>query len=731
MRRRPSPWRDLQVALVTGASSGIGAATARRLAARGLQVALVARRRDRLETLARELRAAGGVAVTIVADLAKADAPARVHDEATRALGSIDVLISNAGFGYFGLFEAMSEEDARGMIALHSLAASALTRLVLPGMIERGRGSVILVGSVVSHIGAAGTSVYAATKAYLDTFAAGVHREVRGAGVHVGIVKPGPVRTEFYGTPRRGGGIPGQDLGIEPSAVARAIEVAISRRRREVFVPGVFRVVKHTELLSGVLDRVAPHVLARVLPRANAVDDARPRPARPPLVRAPPGLGSVAPMIRDPTGFLLRSFREYGPIFRVRLLSQERVVIAGPEANAFMARQADDALGNAVTWGPFGRELETTTNLTSLDGAHHRALRSALRRGYSRSVLNERVPEVIAMTRAELGSWPAGADVPIVAAMRRLVSLQLGQLLCSASPGEGLADITEVITTALNVLVVQRWPRIMLRRAAYRRAKQRMFHHAERVLRDHEQPGRAPRPRDLVDDLFEAIARDPMLLPTRQDLRVQALGPFIAGLDTVANLAVFFLYELVRDAALLERVRAEIDALFVGPLPPLQALIEALPTTHATLRETLRVYPIAPALARTALSSFEFAGYTIAPETPVLVATSVTHRMPELFAAPERFDPDRFLPPREEHKQAFALTGFGLGAHRCLGASLAEAQLLVIAATLLHSGDLTLAAGHERVRPKIAPTLTAGPRFRLRYRGPRRHPRRDAERARP
>ncbi|WP_205697838.1 SDR family oxidoreductase [Conexibacter sp. SYSU D00693] len=193
--------RDDGTALVTGASSGIGEEFARQLAAKGYGVTLVARRRERLEALAEELRKAHGVRVEVApCDLADQDACERlVRDVEAQGL-TIDVLVNNAGFGIYRAFASSDLDREFEQLAVLVGAVVQLDGLVLPGMLERGRGAIINVSSTAGLQPLPGNGTYAACKAFVQLHTEALHEEVRGTGVTVTAVAPGPVRTEFQET---------------------------------------------------------------------------------------------------------------------------------------------------------------------------------------------------------------------------------------------------------------------------------------------------------------------------------------------------------------------------------------------------------------------------------------------------------------------------------------------------------------------------------------------------
>ncbi len=183
-------------ALVTGASSGLGAAYARALARAGHPVVLVARNGARLESLANSLSQEWGVETQVLAaDLHVESERLRVAERLRDARNPVDVLINNAGYGIAGDLAESDEREEAEHLAIHVTAPLELTKAVLPGMVERGRGRIVFVSSVAGYL-ARGT--YSAHKAWGLSLARSLHETYRSAGVHVSAVAPGFIRTEFH-----------------------------------------------------------------------------------------------------------------------------------------------------------------------------------------------------------------------------------------------------------------------------------------------------------------------------------------------------------------------------------------------------------------------------------------------------------------------------------------------------------------------------------------------------
>ncbi|WP_137872142.1 SDR family oxidoreductase [Rhodococcus sp. Q] len=185
--------------LVTGASSGLGAEFARRFADRGADLVLVARRADRLEQLADELRGDYGVTVTVLpADLAAAGAAARLRGELTARGIRVGSLINNAGFGTFGDFASADLDRLDSEIQLNVNALVELSHVFMPDLLAGHGGALVNIASTTAFQPIPGMAVYAATKAFVLSFSEALWAEARGTGLTVLAVCPGPTRTEFF-----------------------------------------------------------------------------------------------------------------------------------------------------------------------------------------------------------------------------------------------------------------------------------------------------------------------------------------------------------------------------------------------------------------------------------------------------------------------------------------------------------------------------------------------------
>ena len=243
-------------ALITGASSGIGETFARRLAADGADVVLVARRADRLEGLAQELQALGVAAEVLPADLGGEEGLARVAERLAATEAPVDLLVNNAGFGSTGVFAVLPIDREVAMVQLNVVALVHLTHAALGSMAERGGGAIVNVASLAAFQPLAKSATYAASKAFVLSFTEAVAQESRSSGVRCQVLCPGFTRTPFHT-------VNDYDVSRVPSFAWQTAEQVVDASlaalggSRVVVVPGVLNRVAATS------STLAPRALVR------------------------------------------------------------------------------------------------------------------------------------------------------------------------------------------------------------------------------------------------------------------------------------------------------------------------------------------------------------------------------------------------------------------------------------------------------------------------------------
>ena len=248
--------------LVTGASRGIGAATARAFANRGCVLGLVARRREPLEALAAELPGSGHVALP--ADVADAESIAAAVEE----FGAVDVLVANAGLTHYMPFAELPADSAAQMNSVNWVGTLNTVWAALPGMLERRRGHVVVMSSGGGVRGFPGAAVYNGTKAAQRGFAEALRHELHGTGVSVTTVYPGEIETSLHDHEwERMPAWYHRDRRSPPGPLGEAVVEAVEKDRRELFHPPIVRLLR---VVNGVSPALGDVMLRRILGRAAA-----------------------------------------------------------------------------------------------------------------------------------------------------------------------------------------------------------------------------------------------------------------------------------------------------------------------------------------------------------------------------------------------------------------------------------------------------------------------------
>ena len=295
----------------------------------------------------------------------------------------------------------------------------------------------------------------------------------------------------------------------------------------------------------------------------NVEPTSRPVPRRRKEIPEAPGLpliGNVWSRLSGFRAFLMKSYRTLGPIFRVRAFNRRFIVLVGPEANRFVARDQRH-LRSYEMWLPITTGLGVTHILGGMDGTEHVRMRRAYMEHYSQRLLETRTDEAVRIMRDGIAEWPSDKAVSVQYAFQRIVTAQLGGLIINAAPGERVDDVIFFFETLLKVYFSRQYPGWATSLPRFRRARKQMEELVRKILADHAPGNRRNRAPDFIDDILELNRTDPHLMPETNFL-VDVLGAFMVGLDTVSNICAFMSYELLKHPDLLARVTAEADALF-------------------------------------------------------------------------------------------------------------------------------------------------------------------------
>ena len=434
-----------------------------------------------------------------------------------------------------------------------------------------------------------------------------------------------------------------------------------------------------------------------------------------------PLIGNTVEMARDPAAFFARCYRDYGPVYRVNVFGKKSYVIAGPEAGKFMnSKAARLGLRSKEFWDDFVKHFGASKTLTQIDGEEHKQLRAIMRDGFSRGAMAGRYHELSAIADDSIGKrWPTGESVPVVEAWQYMIVQMLGEVMTGNAPMEYVRDIRVNILYILNVLVTGVRPGFFLKFPEFKKASERVDELGRGMVEEflaHADAGTLPD--NLLGDIIRAHKEHPDLIQER-DLGLLLTGPYVAGLDTVANTLGAVVYGVLKTPGVLEKVQAEADALFAKDTVT-EADVLGLDYIQACLKEAMRLWPIAVAQMRTTNHDLEFEGFTIPANEKIFIGTSVPHFMEEYFPDPMKFDPQRY--DRREHLKPGAYAPFGRGTHSCLGQSLAEVLMGICTARLFHRLNLELESPDYVLKTKSAPTPGPAMSFKVKVLGERKPP---------
>ena len=312
-------------------------------------------------------------------------------------------------------------------------------------------------------------------------------------------------------------------------------------------------------------------------------------------------------MVGDIGTFIATQYSNLGPIFRVRALNRRFIVLVGPEANSFVAR-GNKHFSNYEPWQHFQMDIGASRMLISMEGKDHIRMRRVHAHYYSRNLLENRIADAIDILRCEMAEWSRQKSTPGQYAFQRVITEQMGVLIASTSSRQYVDDLIIFFEQLMAQSIVPHVYKLATYRPRVKRARKRVAELVRKVMAEHDPESRRNAASDFIDDLVELNRTDPQFLP-ETNLPMTVLGPFLVGLDTAATICAFMLYELLKNPALLERMTAEVDAMFEKGQPSLRDLRQ-LDVTHRVAMETMRLYPLGAVIPRRVCNSFEFEGYT-------------------------------------------------------------------------------------------------------------------------
>jgi retinoid hydroxylase len=412
---------------------------------------------------------------------------------------------------------------------------------------------------------------------------------------------------------------------------------------------------------------------------------------------------------RNPLPILLEAYREYGPIFTIKLLYFNGVFMLGPEANHYIT--VSHAKNFVWREGSF-RDLIPFLGdgLLTIDGEYHRKSRKVMLPAFHREALAASTQTMIDETERALRGWDDGEIVDIYHWTRELALRIAMKALFGIDPDDAGtdSDLAEDFETGLGFygrdyfLQMLRGPRTPFDRMQEARHSIDRVIYAEIARRRSNGSQEHP---DILTMLMEASDEDGWRFSDEQ-VRDQLMTLLFAGHDTTTSTITFLFYELARAPHELEKLLAEQDAVLGGRAPDAAQLASGLPLLDMALDETLRLYPPAWVGPRRAVEAFEFDGRHVPAGAYVHYSSWVSHHLPDVFPEPEAFVPERFTPENRAKLPKGAYVPFGGGSRTCIGMRFGQLEIKAIASAILQRCRLELIGGTElsiRQMPTLSP----------------------------
>ena len=466
-------------------------------------------------------------------------------------------------------------------------------------------------------------------------------------------------------------------------------------------------------------------LIGRSLAAAVSQNLAGPALRRPALTRKIPTVSLprllLNPHLRD--GNLNALFgnlaEEYGPVFQVRPpFSAPMIFLAGLETNRWVHKRGRMYLRAKDYFSDFEKVYGASGVLPALDGADHFRLRKSLSPAYSAGRLGGQLDQLFNQGRKYMASLTVGNSYRATSMCREMVNAQLSPLFIGVDTQDLMDDLMKYKERALSVHIAKLLPEFTLKTPGMRRRAKVLDTLMQRVQGIHTPAQRADSPRDLVDDYLSLHASDPQFLPESN-----LLFAFSAALIASVYLGDTFslvVYAMASQPDLYARIQTEADALFAKGDPEREDFTPAnIDVTHRFLMECLRMYPIVSMSIRNVMNTCVVEDYELPVGERVHIAMTATHYMSEVFPDPCKFDIDRYLPPRHEHRSP-GYAPYGLGTHKCLGTRWMELHLAANLLMLAHYFTIEVSPARYKLRFNPFPSLKPSKKLKFRITEQRR-----------
>jgi retinoid hydroxylase len=392
--------------------------------------------------------------------------------------------------------------------------------------------------------------------------------------------------------------------------------------------------------------------------------------------------------------FLASIYERHGPIFRATTMWGDEVVyLVGPQANRFVLSSNRLKFSHHEGWGRMLGVIDMFGDgLLTMDGAEHDQHRRMMNPAFAIGYMDRYLPLMNRIIRERSAGWAAQGEVDIYEEVRKITFDVAAEALVGLRAGPQVDRFRELFVQILNLGMVASDG------ADYDRQLSQLRSDLYSLLLPKIRERRA-RPTDDVLGMLVQARDDQGRALSDEQLIAHTNILLVAGHETSTSLSAWLLYLLTQHPAYLQRVLGELGQLLEPGADPTLETIKRMKVLENALSEAERMYPPVANGPRGVVEDFEFGGYLVPAGSFVFYSIAASHLIPSIFAEPTRFDPDRFAPPREEHRRTpYALAGFGGGPRICIGINFAQVEIKALAAHILRRYQLELAPGQEIVQ---------------------------------
>lgn len=401
-----------------------------------------------------------------------------------------------------------------------------------------------------------------------------------------------------------------------------------------------------------------------------------------------PFLGETFALFTDPLRYFRQHYQRFGPLFQTRILGKPAAVICGARAQQQLLLPGGGDVAFRTRDGYDLVEPFIGTSLLQMDGLEHQTQRKLIAPAFQSHNYREYLARINRVFDRIVGRWPDQGTCVFYQEARAIAFRISTSLMLGMEDSPDLAGLNERIHTLFDgPLALIRLKLPFTRYGKALAIRPRLEAHLQEIIDQH----RATPTTDVLSLLLQARGEQGEPLSNEQ-LRSHLMFLLFAGYDTTTATLAWGMLELLRRPHLYARICAEAQVGVIAADTPVTVEdLRTMPLLDAFLKETLRLHPVTPFLIRGNASPYECQGYTIPAGWQLIIPLSYTQRSAEYFVDPEDFDPDRFLPPREEDKKTpYAWMAFGGGRHTCLGMGIAQVEMKTVFTRLLRQFDLQL-----------------------------------------